>query len=149
MGAKKLDQYLKEFKGIYDDLVAIHKPINEDCKVINFARGPCIKYRASIMIGKAPYHKLISLSMLLDTLTWDKMMWKCHNRIITWPSLHKEVEEIVEEAIKTIIIEVNLTTTQADEVSDLLEKENIVKTIRIYRHQTKWRIRTQPSMSNM
>lgn len=60
MGAKKLDEYLKEFKGICVGLAAIHKPVDEDSKVINFARGLVLKYRTfrTVMLGKAPYPTL-------------------------------------------------------------------------------------------
>ena len=39
LGTRKIDEYIKEFKGICDGLAAIHKPVDEDSKVINFARG--------------------------------------------------------------------------------------------------------------
>lgn len=35
LGAKTLDEYLKEFKGICDGVATIHKPVDEDSKVIN------------------------------------------------------------------------------------------------------------------
>lgn len=59
LGSKKLDEYLKEFKGIFDCLAA-HKPFDEDGKVINFARGLGPKYRTfrTVMLGKAPYPTL-------------------------------------------------------------------------------------------
>ena len=37
LGTKTIDEYIKEFKGICDGLAAIHKPVDEDSKVINFA----------------------------------------------------------------------------------------------------------------
>lgn len=37
MCSKNVDKYVKEFKGICDSLAAIHKPLDEDSKVINFA----------------------------------------------------------------------------------------------------------------
>jgi len=56
LGSKKLDEYLKEFKGICDCLAA-HKPFDEE---INFARGLGPKYRTfrTVMLGKAPYPTL-------------------------------------------------------------------------------------------
>ncbi|KAH0647646.1 hypothetical protein KY290_033637 [Solanum tuberosum] len=45
LGTKSIDEYIKEFKGICDSLVAIHKPMDEDSKVINFARGLGNKYK--------------------------------------------------------------------------------------------------------
>lgn len=64
-------------------------------------------------------------------------MRKYHGRIVTCPCLHKNAEVEVHEAIITIIIEVNLITTQGKKVSDLLAKETIVKRVKICRHQTK------------
>jgi len=67
LGAKKLDEYLKEFKGICDGLAAIQKPVDEDSKVINFARGLSLKYRTfrTVMLGKAPYP---TLNQFVNTL---------------------------------------------------------------------------------
>ncbi|KAH0716921.1 hypothetical protein KY285_012952 [Solanum tuberosum] len=45
LGTKKIDEYIKEFKGIYDGLAPIHKPVDEDSKVISFARGLGLKYK--------------------------------------------------------------------------------------------------------
>ncbi|KAH0741104.1 hypothetical protein KY290_034147 [Solanum tuberosum] len=44
----------KEFKGICDGLAAIHKPVDEDSKLINFARGLGPKYKTfrTVMLGK-------------------------------------------------------------------------------------------------
>ncbi|KAH0647521.1 hypothetical protein KY290_033518 [Solanum tuberosum] len=36
---------LKVFKAICDGLASIHKPVNDDSKVINFARGLGLKYK--------------------------------------------------------------------------------------------------------
>ncbi|KAH0768481.1 hypothetical protein KY285_004352 [Solanum tuberosum] len=60
LGAKKLDEYLKEFKGICDGLAAIQKPLDEDSKGINFARGVDLKYKTfrTVMLGKTPYPTL-------------------------------------------------------------------------------------------
>ncbi|KAH0767910.1 hypothetical protein KY285_003781 [Solanum tuberosum] len=57
---KTIDEYIKEFKGICDGLAAIHKPVDEDSKVINFARGLGLKYKTfrTVMLGKAPYPTL-------------------------------------------------------------------------------------------
>lgn len=57
LGTKSIDEYIKEFKGICDSLVAIHKPMDEDIKVINFARGLGNKYKTfrTVMLGKPPY----------------------------------------------------------------------------------------------
>ncbi|KAH0646954.1 hypothetical protein KY284_034838 [Solanum tuberosum] len=61
LGTKTIDEYIKEFKGICDGLAAIHKPVDEDSKVINFARGLGLK----------------------------RMKKKCPNKTITWHSLPK------------------------------------------------------------
>ncbi|OIT38994.1 hypothetical protein A4A49_56276, partial [Nicotiana attenuata] len=57
LGTKSIDEYIKEFKGICDSLTAIHKPLDEDKKVINFARGLGSKYKTfcTVMLGKPPY----------------------------------------------------------------------------------------------
>lgn len=57
LGSKSIEEYIKEFKGIYDSLMAIQKPLDEDSKVINFARGLGSKYKIlrTVMLGKAPY----------------------------------------------------------------------------------------------
>lgn len=48
---------MKEFKGMCDSLATIHKPTDEDNKVINFSIGLGLKYKTfkTIMLGKAPY----------------------------------------------------------------------------------------------
>ncbi|KAH0764298.1 hypothetical protein KY285_000169 [Solanum tuberosum] len=53
LGTKTIDEYIKEFKGICDGLAAIHKPVDEDIKVINFARGLGLKYKTfrTVMLG--------------------------------------------------------------------------------------------------
>lgn len=60
LGTKKLDEYLKEFKSICDGLAAIHNPIDEDNKIINFARGLGSKNRTfrPVMLGKTLYPTL-------------------------------------------------------------------------------------------
>lgn len=60
VGSQKLDEYLKEFKGICDVLVAIQKPVDKGSKIINFARGLGLKYRTFriVKLGKAPYPTL-------------------------------------------------------------------------------------------
>ncbi|WMV41791.1 hypothetical protein MTR67_035176 [Solanum verrucosum] len=60
LGTKKIDEYIKKFKGICDGLTAIHKPVDEDNKVINFDRGLGLKYKTFkiVMSGKAPYPTL-------------------------------------------------------------------------------------------
>ncbi|OIS97719.1 hypothetical protein A4A49_01224 [Nicotiana attenuata] len=60
LGTKRLDEYLKEFKGICDGLSAVHKPVAEDNKAINFSRGlgPMYKTFRTIMLGKTPYPTL-------------------------------------------------------------------------------------------
>ncbi|XP_070013052.1 uncharacterized protein [Nicotiana sylvestris] len=57
LGSKSIDEYIKEFKEICDSLMAIHKPLDEDSKVINFARGFGSKYKTlrTVMLGKPPY----------------------------------------------------------------------------------------------
>ncbi|KAH0636166.1 hypothetical protein KY290_036588 [Solanum tuberosum] len=57
MGSKSVDEYIKDFKGICDSLTAIHKPLDEDSKVINFAKGLGHKYKTfrTVMLGKHPY----------------------------------------------------------------------------------------------
>ncbi|XP_075088534.1 uncharacterized protein LOC142170506 [Nicotiana tabacum] len=57
MGSKTVDEYIKEFKGICDSLTAIHKPLDEDSKVINFAKGLGNKCKTlrTVMLGKPPY----------------------------------------------------------------------------------------------
>nr|XP_019071110.1 uncharacterized protein LOC109121087 [Solanum lycopersicum] len=59
-GIKIIDNYIKEFKGTCDGLAAIHKPVNEDRKVINFARGISPKYKTfrTVMLGKTLYPTL-------------------------------------------------------------------------------------------
>ena len=47
LGATLIDEYIKKFKGICDGLAAMHKPVDEDSKVINFARGLGLKYKTS------------------------------------------------------------------------------------------------------
>jgi len=55
-----IDEYIKEFKGICDDLATIHKPLDEDIKVFNFARGLGLKYKTlrTVTLVKAPYPTL-------------------------------------------------------------------------------------------
>lgn len=57
LGSKSIVEYIKEFKEICDSLMAIQKPLDEDRKVINFARGLGSKYKTirTVMLGKAPY----------------------------------------------------------------------------------------------
>jgi len=57
LGTKKIDEYIKEFKGMCDSLVAIHKHVDKDSKVINFARGLGLKYKTfrTVMLGKTPF----------------------------------------------------------------------------------------------
>lgn len=60
LGTKRLDEYLKEFKGICDGLSVIHKQVDEDIQVMNFSRGLGPKYKTfrTVMLGKAPYPTL-------------------------------------------------------------------------------------------
>lgn len=60
LGTKKIDEYIKKFKGICDSLAAIHKPVDEDSKVVDFSRGLGLKYKTfkTVMLGKAPYPTL-------------------------------------------------------------------------------------------
>lgn len=39
LDGKTVDEYLEEFKGVCDGLAAINKPLDEDSKVVSFARG--------------------------------------------------------------------------------------------------------------
>lgn len=57
LGTKKLDEYIKEFKGICVGLAAIHKIVDEYPKVINFDKGLGSKYRTirAIMLGNPLY----------------------------------------------------------------------------------------------
>ncbi|KAH0679474.1 hypothetical protein KY284_020559 [Solanum tuberosum] len=57
LGTKSIDEYIKEFKGICHNLMAIHKPSDEDSKFINFARGLGSNYKTlrTVMLRKAPY----------------------------------------------------------------------------------------------
>lgn len=41
---QKIDEYIKEFKGICYGLATIHKYVDEDNKIINFAKGLGLKY---------------------------------------------------------------------------------------------------------
>lgn len=63
LGSKSTDEFLKEFKGICDGLAAIHKPADEDSKVINFAGGLGPKYKTfrTVMLGRPPYPTLNQL----------------------------------------------------------------------------------------
>lgn len=56
LGSRTTDEYLKEFKDIYDCLSSIHKHADEDNKIINFTRGLSPKYKTFriVMLGKAP-----------------------------------------------------------------------------------------------
>ncbi|PHU30182.1 hypothetical protein BC332_02275 [Capsicum chinense] len=60
LGNKKVDEYIKKFKGICDGLSTKHKLVDEDSKVINFARGLVLKYKTfrTVMLGKTPYPTL-------------------------------------------------------------------------------------------
>ncbi|KAF3669363.1 hypothetical protein FXO37_09079 [Capsicum annuum] len=60
LGNKKVDEYIKKFKGICDGLYTKHKLVDEDSKVINFARGLVLKYKTfrNVMLGKTPYPTL-------------------------------------------------------------------------------------------
>ena len=40
---KKIDEYMKKFKGICDGYAAIHKPLDKNSKIINFARDLSLK----------------------------------------------------------------------------------------------------------
>lgn len=53
-GSRTTDEYSKELKNICDGLEAIHKHVDEDSKVINFARGLGPKYKTfrTVMLGK-------------------------------------------------------------------------------------------------
>ncbi|XP_049400053.1 uncharacterized protein LOC125864182 [Solanum stenotomum] len=57
LGTKTIDEYIKEFKGICDGLAAFHKPVDENIKVINFARCLGLKYKTfrTVMLSKAIY----------------------------------------------------------------------------------------------
>lgn len=58
LGTKTIDEYIKEFKEICDSFMVINKPMDEDRKVINFARGLGRKLKTlrTVMLGKPPYH---------------------------------------------------------------------------------------------
>ena len=60
LGTKSIDEYIKEFKVICNGLAIIHNPVDENSKVINFARGLGLKYKTFriVMLGKAPYPTL-------------------------------------------------------------------------------------------
>lgn len=70
-GTKSIDEYIKEFKGICDGLAAIHKPVDEDHKVINFSRGLRLKYKTfrTVILGKTTYPTLNQLVSALRVLT--------------------------------------------------------------------------------
>ena len=70
LGTKPIDEYSKEFKGICDGLATIHKTVDEDSRVINFARGLGLKYKTfkAVMLGKALYPTFNQLLMLLVVL---------------------------------------------------------------------------------
>ena len=56
-GSKSLDEYLKEFKSICDNLDAIKKPVSDGDKVFQFAHGLGQKYMDfwTAMLTKPPY----------------------------------------------------------------------------------------------
>ncbi|KAL5787543.1 hypothetical protein ACOSP7_004492 [Xanthoceras sorbifolium] len=56
--SRTLDEYLKEFKSIFDNLAAIKKPISDRDKVLQFAHGLGSKYIdfRTAMLTKPHYH---------------------------------------------------------------------------------------------
>ena len=57
LGTQKIDEYIKEFKGICDGFGNIHKSVDEDRKMVNFPRGLCNNFRTfrTVMLVKTPY----------------------------------------------------------------------------------------------
>lgn len=64
---KSIDQYVKEFKEICVGLAAIQKPVDEDTKVITFAKGLGTEYGTfrTVMLGKPPYPTLAQFIIAL------------------------------------------------------------------------------------
>ena len=60
LGTKTIDEYIKESKRICDGLASIHKPVDNDSKVINFVAGLGFKYKTFriVMLGKSLYPTL-------------------------------------------------------------------------------------------
>lgn len=56
-GSMTLEQYLRTFKGLCDNLTAIGKPLDETIKVFNLARGLGPRYKdfRMVMLSKPPY----------------------------------------------------------------------------------------------
>lgn len=69
---KSIDECIKEFKGICDNIIAILKPLEKDSKVINFASGLGSKYTTlqTFILSKAPYP---TFSQFVNTLRGLKM----------------------------------------------------------------------------
>ncbi|KAK3230465.1 hypothetical protein Dsin_002346, partial [Dipteronia sinensis] len=57
-GSRSLDEYLRDFKSIYDNLAAIKKPVPDLDKVFQFSYGLGPRYEnfRVAMLSKAPYH---------------------------------------------------------------------------------------------
>ena len=78
MGIKKdscsIEEYQKEFKFIYDNLVAISKPVSDLDKVFQFARGLGNQYRdfRTAMLTKALTHaQLVSQLICVQLVLLD------------------------------------------------------------------------------
>ncbi|KAH0706132.1 hypothetical protein KY289_011208 [Solanum tuberosum] len=112
LGTKTIDEYIKEFKGICVGLGSIHKHVDEDSKVINFARGLGLKYKTfrNVMLGR--------------------MKKTCHNKTIAWHYLPKGAGE--EET--TLKEEETITSILEEEASSLLDKEHVL----IQQKWTRW-----------
>lgn len=83
---QKNDEYIKEFKGICYGLATTHKYVDEDNKVINFARGLGLKYNTfmTLMLGNILYQ---TFNHFIYTLTdfdiRENEEKRYHNKIIT------------------------------------------------------------------
>ncbi|KAK2656860.1 hypothetical protein Ddye_009912 [Dipteronia dyeriana] len=67
-GSKTLDEYLKEFKSICNNLVAIKKPVSDQDKVFQFAHGLGLKYIdfRTAMLTKPPYPSFSQFMLALQ-----------------------------------------------------------------------------------
>lgn len=72
LGTKIIDEYIKEFKRIWNSRIAIHKSLDEDSKTINFDRGLGSKYktRRTVMLGKPPYPTFNEVMKIGNLMDW-------------------------------------------------------------------------------
>ena len=105
-GSRSLEDYLKDFKSIYDTLVTIKQPVPDLDKVFQFARGLGPNYESfkNAMLIKLPYPSfthLCRLSKALSGINLQRKKKKRHSWNMLKLSLRNRVAvETIEEGVE-------------------------------------------------